>query len=453
MSAKSIAERLDFGSLCRAAHGLGMKNMWGSGLWEYNYSARASYRNGTQVRTVNLFYSMVFPEDRLSDLGDLSQNKACTVNPKEANHLFKHMREVHSFVADQARQVDDDIIRTNFETRFFDSLTVPQRQQFLARLRRLAEVTPFGEDPYGVGRFFDLVYTGEREDESAGYCLFAAACIRWCLSTSNTISVEEDAVDCSQLFHALPKDVTKRYDPYNLSSRHANHKAITIELVDGADPSGAVSFYNHERAVEYVLTRSLIIKDIQCSREKIQLFSAPNPGGYRLARVEAPYYPAVEKLIQQHEQEFRKKVSWSKPLSKMAYEGLSQGKWIAYAYFDKSGNIAAYLDEKLRMDGDIELGIQLTNSRDRRNLLATGLINFLRLQYINHRFFTGTYEENQRMRTILSKNGFLLNPFFNPKTKQLETTVAERVDDVHPGRYTNSVYYYANSLMTRVRWG
>lgn len=54
----------------------------------------------------------------------------------------------------------------------------------------------------------------------------------------------------------------------------------------------------------------------------------------------------------------------------MIQNGLDTGKWSAYGYFD-GGNLIAYLDNKLRIDGSVELGALLTEPKYRRYHLAS----------------------------------------------------------------------------------
>lgn len=73
---------------------------------------------------------------------------------------------------------------------------------------------------------------------------------------------------------------------------------------------------------------------------------------------------------------------------------------------NKENHLVSYLDYKIRTDGDIELGIQLTSETERKKHFATALINYLRFKYMYAKFFTGTYEENEKMRAVLKITGF-----------------------------------------------
>ena len=90
----------------------------------------------------------------------------------------------------------------------------------------------------------------------------------------------------------------------------------------------------------------------------------------------------------------------------MALNGLQTEKWTGYVYKNKENHLVSYLDYKIRTDGDIELGIQLTSETERKKHFATALINYLRFKYMYAKFFTGTYEKNEKMRAVLKATGF-----------------------------------------------
>lgn len=101
------------------------------------------------------------------------------------------------------------------------------------------------------------------------------------------------------------------------------------------------------------------------------------------------------------------------------------------------------------MDGDVELGILLTNSQYRLKGLATSLIYLFRLKYPGNRVYAGTYEENYGMRRTLKKTGFVPNKFYDEKLKVTSHRIRERFDPAYPEderHLTNSVYYIVDSI-------
>ena len=106
----------------------------------------------------------------------------------------------------------------------------------------------------------------------------------------------------------------------------------------------------------------------------------------------------------------------------------------------------------MRVDGEVELGIQLTKEEYQNKGLATGLINLFFLMFMANRLFAGTYEENSAMRHVLTKCGFESYNFFDPKTQLESNKIRERIDVKQPENeqaMTNSVYYFSVSLLGR----
>lgn len=103
------------------------------------------------------------------------------------------------------------------------------------------------------------------------------------------------------------------------------------------------------------------------------------------------------------------------PLYDMVYNGLHIRKWIGYAYYNESGHMIAYLDYKIRMDGSIEIGTQLTESTYRGNGLATSLMYLFKIIFFGYRLFGGTSEENIGMRSVFEKTGFKENLFYDAR--------------------------------------
>lgn len=100
------------------------------------------------------------------------------------------------------------------------------------------------------------------------------------------------------------------------------------------------------------------------------------------------------------------------------------------------------------------MGVALTDKTSRKKSLSTGLNNYCRLMFMSQRLFTGTYEENIAMRKTLENCGFTINYFYDKGSKVYTGFVRERIDKTDPQnmlKLTNSVYYYANSLLFGVR--
>ena len=75
---------------------------------------------------------------------------------------------------------------------------------------------------------------------------------------------------------------------------------------------------------------------------------------------------------------------------------------------------------------------------------------------MNSCLFSGTFEENVGMRRVFEKTGFKEHLFCDEDGKETSNRIRERYDPNFPNdttKLTNSVYYYANSLLTETRLG
>ena len=100
----------------------------------------------------------------------------------------------------------------------------------------------------------------------------------------------------------------------------------------------------------------------------------------------------------------------------------------------------------------------MTSETERKKHFATALINYLRFKYMYAKFFTGTYEENEKMRAVLKATGFD-EYFFKGKdqngceSEKQANRIQERVSPNSPNgerELTYSVYYRAPSVISEV---
>lgn len=258
----------------------------------------------------------------------------------------------------------------------------------------------------------------------------------------------------------LPSGMTmklrQKYDPYTLTGRHSHSSALQFKLIKDGAFAPTVIFYSQEKALGYVRGKNLLITRIEYEPKAIRLcYRDAGAEGYTLRRVESRDINKIYEFVKGSHDEFREKVSWrGRNIEDMTLNGLKKEVWTGYAYFYSNGKPAAYVDYKLRVDSDIEMGVALTDKTSRKKSLSTGLINYCRLMFMSQRLFTGTYEENIAMRKTLENCGFTINYFYDKGSKVYTGFVRERIDKTDPQnmlKLTNSVYYYANSLLFGVR--
>lgn len=430
---------LNFGKLCNVLQEVWPTNVWTPPLDELRQACVKEKM--TQVDAVNILYSLVWEgKDLVAQLGYLN------VDPKNASQLFRNGRGVHSSIRDQAKQVPLDTVKKNFAERVFINGTEENCRSFFQKMQTVLRETPMGYDTLGLEDFSGAQYNREN------LCSFSALLLIWCLLAPNH-AAEDFSEQEIRPVKLLPTDGTGHYDPHNLSERAANSTAILIKLI--FDSGKYKTFRSSERAVEYIVKSALIIKGFEFEKGLIKARCMQPSVKCILSRVEKGDYEQAQTFIQNHILEFKPKCTWSgRLLSDMALNGLKKEIWTAYAYYNEDGSMIAYLDYKQRSDSEVELGIQLTSPEYRQKYFATGLLNFFCLKFMDNRLFAGTYEENAEMRCTLLKCGFKDNDFFDPETGIKTNKIRERVDSAQPENrqlMTNSVYYYCNSLMCRMR--
>lgn len=321
----------------------------------------------------------------------------------------------------------------------------------LVELQKLIMATPDGQILETLKKHITLHYDKEAYEIC---CKAIAECICWCFVTTNKI----ECVPTVAALSRKPYDCYT-YDPHSFSGQYSRSGAVHMTLREDIPGTENILYegHNFERCTEYILEHNVIIKKIDCSLGRIDMVCVPldeNP--YCLKRVEANDYNQVRHFIDLYKDEFRTKIWWEDELSKMVYHGLNTEIWTAYAYYTADGFIAAVLDYKIRSDSNIELGTEITIPKYRRKSLATGLINLFRFRFMNSCLFSGTFEENVGMRRVFEKTGFKEHLFCDEDGKETSNRIRERYDPNFPNdttKLTNSVYYYANSLLTETRLG
>lgn len=435
-------ESLNFSSLCNLTY-----RIWKTDVWVAPSEVAGMMETVPKARKrdiVNLYYALSLPNERLDSYQSVSENRV--------SDLFSNRANIPKAVRMQLRQFGINRMQENFLSRVLSRWDDLKKKNFWAGLQCLLENTNLGEDVLGLTPFLGLSYDDNKiHDDVSVYCHFVVSAIFFAMNVSNV--QEPEAIPAQgepPVFNKLPENVLEHYDAFTLSGRHARSAALSFILIHSDRQKADQAFYNSERTLEYVLTNNLLVTKIHCTRTAIQVYYRETLG-YELRRVQKDDIPAIVHFIRMHHTEFKPKASWNgRNIEDMAENGLKE-KWTGYAYFYKdSGSPAAYLDYKMRVDSDIELGIALTEKRSRKQALASGLINLFRLMFPNQRLFTGTYEENNAMRASLEKNNFRPNLFFDTKSGITTNIVRERIDPADPQnklKYTNSVYYYCNSLL------
>lgn len=433
-----ISNRLTFGSLCRAFIKV-TKNR--NVLVPDPETGRRLICPTQQAQFVDALHALVLPD---------SKKIPFRTTPPGATKICGNLKNIDLYYRESALEKDAaKIIRENFTKYIFYHFDDLQRKNFLVELQKLISGIPADQDQYRLREYTGLSYPADGEEK---YCEAVSMCIYWCFITPNAWKDIPTALALSR----KPYDVYE--DRHHLGEQYHNSQAVQMTIrEDTSEGKVLYSGYSYERCLEYILEHSLILKRIDCRLSAIDMVCTPQDSNpYLLRRVDIQDYDRVRDFIAYHLDEYKEKKSWKEPLSEMVLKGLQCEKWTGYAYYNQNGVIVAYLDYKIRTDGDYELGTQLTAKTCRVQSLATSLINFFRFRFMNARFFTGTYEENVGMRRVFEKTGFRQHLFYDPETGDISNCIRERVDRDFPNdesKMTNSVYFYANSLLTETLFG
>lgn len=408
-------------------------------------------RNPDQQQYVESVCALLYKDSELST--------ALRILPSYASRIINNNAHVPAYLLEKIDH-DSDIAKTisnTFEMRMLTCFSKEQRELFWQLLRQLILRLEPGRNIRYLRQYLALEYSNEEPSDVKQYCDAIAATI---LEGFRQENMKADPVPLPA-WRYKPKDIYHD-DPYSLSTEHSNSTALTFEMIEDTPESDIRSGFGYERVVEFVERNSAVISKIDCSVGKIKIFYKVGSGHYKLHRLEATDYQRASDFIYNHLSEFRPKVSWrGRLLSSMALTGLSSEKWTAYVFENTEGNIVAYLDFKIRTDGNIELGIQLTAESERGKHLATGLINYLRLKYMHARFFTGTFEQNKEMRATLKITGFR-EYFFRDRSDRSKgknkkaNRILERINPEAPNdvsQMTCSIYYYAISILEETLLG
>lgn len=387
----------------------------------------------SQEKAVSTVLELVYTDKGLID-----------VDSRDGNFFFNHRKRVYKQVRDELRVIPKGLIQRNFERRILPDLTKNGWEHFLRSLQDMTENLPDRCD------FMDL----KQEIDSPEKLLanrFVEKCIWFCLCMPNTPG---ETIKWEN--HNVAPDIHSKNDPYRLVSKDRGSTAVMIQvIVSGPDgQTWEEPFHNFNDVTNLILKQCLIIDDIKFDNSTIKIsctqLASPN---YTLRKLTREESHIAEDFVLRHEEEFRRKVSWrERRLSEMIQNGLDTGQWSAYGYFDSDGKLIAYLDNKLRIDGGVELGALLTEPEYRRYHLASSLIYFYKLLYPHCRVLGGTFEENHNMIKTFQATGFSRILYYDRTTMQKTKTIRERIDPKHPNdpeKYTNSVYYFSESLIAQ----
>lgn len=327
--------------------------------------------------------------------------------------------------------------------------------KFINELSELVDAIPLSEDKISL-----LAHSEGIQRNYSDYhqkCIyFISACIAYTLTVDNKLSPKTTSIPNDAALDRKPYNIMTD-DPHGRNNCESRSAALQITLECNNNSTHTKTFYHFDNCMDYIQKNNLIITFMNCQFANIHICTYESPDKLILRRILKDDYDAVYIFIQNSEKEFRRKVSWGpRPLHHMALNGLKTGKWIAYGYFTSDNKLIAIIDSKIRLDGDVEIGIMLTAPDYRKQGLASSLLYFFRLKYAANRLYAGTFEENNAMIHTFEKTGFKPNFFYDRTTKQRSNKIRERYHPDYPQNLkylTNSVYYIADSVLASILRG
>lgn len=283
-----------------------------------------------------------------------------------------------------------------------------------------------------------------QKEEDMGKLL--AECLK--VATSHKVRVIGEKKYIDEEIEELSKniDVEKRIRNGIINSTHAVSIILEGEGLKNWPfnlLNGNCEFHDFDSLLEYIMENSLLILRVCYLQDVLRVFVMPSE--YRLRKITEKDYVDVIAFLGTHQKEFRAKRKWPKyNIACLASNGLKERKWIPYGYYINN-ELIGYIDYKYTIKRGVELGIELIDEAHRSQALATSLLYFVRLKFPTLCTYSGTYEENERMRSTFQNAGYVIDV-----NKGKNGIVKDRVDGMYPedeSLYTNSVYYMAKPIL------
>lgn len=361
-----MADRLCFGTvaLMLKANFRKKKNMLYERI-EDCYADEPVFRKATQVDIVDLLYGLIMREAT-------SGYSLPIVGKETASKLFQGLRVPHRAIVQLSRQSK---VQAQVPTRVAKYVR-PNVSDPRELTEQLVDLISSPAVPYE--KQMELLACREDFDR-----FFAGVIIYVLLNASNV-----DGLELNE-----EKEGTVR---------SSSALEYLIHWKDGRE-----SFYAPERAEEYLCKARLFPTGINFENGQLTI-AAFKQRGYRLRRLEKEDYAQAYVFLQTHEAEFRRKIAWGdRKLADMAYNGLTMWheKWTAYGVF-RGKDLISYMDYKQRVDGYIELGVGLTEEKERGRGWTAALILYLRIKFAYSPFCGGTHFYNISMRHSFEAAGF-----------------------------------------------
>lgn len=398
----------------------------------------------SQVSILTLVQGSVYSIENIED-----RIGADVTKRSYASDVFKGKRELQEYEVVQAAEscLDSKNKAQYMEARnYIDKYIyehISNEVAFFTELKKLVLGIPYSEGKKYL-LFLSEQQSFDNQENNELKKDFLTHCILYSLTQKNKIEAYRN-------FRLEEFDV-ENDDPHGLDIS-GDSKALSIFLVGKCflEPPysrkyGNIELFHTEMVEDYIQRENLLIKDIRIEDNRVKIYVEKCP--YCLRMVSEDKFHEVIGFFEKYQKEFKSKASWhGMNIAELVEQGLKQRKWIAWCYFDGDKPVA-YLDMKQRTDLCMELGAELVDKEYRKEGLGQALIYFFRIKHPMAYFTSGTYEENQKMRKLFEKLGFIPNI----DTITGSNIKKDRINSMYPwgdkSHYTNSVYYKADPLYT-----
>lgn len=351
MTTGTEKERLTVSGICKIVYAIWQRDIW---ILPCERTGELETHPRTRKKdTINLLFSLIEEDKNLEYVEAIESNRATPV--------FHGTVDIPERIRRKAESCSTELIKSNFKNRIYRYLDENQRKYFWDGIQELVENTNIADDILRLGDFQGVQYESKGKDETV-FCLFATSAIIFALSRSNDKwKINESNMYRPTATNILPEDIRQKYDPYTLTGRHSHSSALQFKLIKDGAFAPTVIFYSQEKALGYVRGKNLLITRIEYEPKAIRLcYRDAGAEGYTLRRVESRDINKIYEFVKGSHDEFREKVSWrGRNIEDMTLNGLKKEVWTGYAYFYSNGKPAAYVDYKLRVDSDIEMGVAL----------------------------------------------------------------------------------------------
>lgn len=292
-----------------------------------------------------------------------------------------------------------------------------------------------------------------------------SACLQLSIEYSNTGHGRVPIIKTVDYLESKPNT---KFDPYTVDMSYQEYfskltcsTALKFRLIseEDADDPNTQDCFSLPYVLGFIQKNACIIRKLQPNViEKsldiyVNQFQQSSEFTMRFCDSEEDIDKCLQ-LMFKYKDEFLPKITWRNndySIYKMSEKGLKSGrKWRALAYFKKYGGkerLISYVDYKQRIDGNIELGVALSNDKYRGGGLVTSIIYYHILNNFFAPIFTGTYDKNKPMKDILKNCGFTDHYIIDREKNEKSNVVKERFEVIpEPGKEPENInrysYYY-----------